>query len=397
MSKSPAGRSPGLDRRHLLRGAAGLAGLGLGGPLALTASSTLAAGVDTSLPYGGQYLGCPSYAGGKANNGFWDRHAYRFVAERSGAIKNVRWENQTGTGYSIGNGGSVQISIQTNSGGYPSGQKLGYTGVYANAATLGLYPVYTFSAQPQLVYGTTYHLVFQQVAASQGMTSVNDLADWVAPPDGLSIFPLQKSTLASIRYQNNAWKVMPGQIPIYDLTYADGTAKGQPMMGGGRPNQQPIAGGNMARQSFDMYGPSATVYGIYFALYRTAAVGPLTIRITNSSNKVLFQTSVDGNQVSTSSSGDTSPLHWLYVPTSPTTFAAGGIYYVSFQAGAGGGLWALPINNGYFYGFRNSSCTYLNRSAQYSTSGGASWGWWPMSGGGVSSWMSLPVFLKTFA
>ena len=226
---------------------------------------------------------------------------------------------------------------------------------YANAATLGNFPLYTFTAQPRLTYGTTYHLVFEQVAASQGMTSVNDLADWVAPPDGLSIFPLQKSTLASIRYQNNAWKVMPGQIPIYELTYADGTAKGQPMMGGGRPDQQPIAGGNMARQSFDMYGPSATVYGIYFALYRTAAVGPLTIRITNSSNKVLFQTSVDGNQVSTSSSGDTSPLHWLYVPTSPTTFAAGGIYYVSFQAAAGGGLWALPINNGYFYGFRNSS------------------------------------------
>ena len=238
MSEAPV--EPARDHdRHLLRGAAGLAGLGLGGPLALTASSTLAAGVDTSLPYGGQYLGCPSYGGGKANNGFWNRHSYRFVAERSGAIKNVRWENRTGSGYSTGNGGSVQISIQTDSGGYPSGQKLGYTGVYANAATLGLYPVYTFSAQPQLVYGTTYHLVFQQVAASQGMTSVNDLADWVAPPDGLSIFPLQKSTLASIRYQNNAWKVMPGQIPIYELTYADGTAKGQPMMGGGRPDQQP--------------------------------------------------------------------------------------------------------------------------------------------------------------
>ena len=85
--------------------------------------------------------------------------------------------------------------------------------------------------------------------------------------------------------------------------------------------------------------------------------------------------------MSSSSSGDTSPLHWLYVPTSAITFAANGIYYVSFQAGAGGGLWALPINNGYFYGFRNLACTYLNRSAQYSTSGGASWGWWPMSGG----------------
>ena len=201
----------------------------------------------------------------------------------------------------------MQLSIQTDSGGYPSGQKLGYTGTYANAASLGTFPVLTFTAQPQLTYGTTYHLVFEQVAPSQGMTSVNDLHDRVAPPDGLTIFPLQKPTLASIRYQNNAWVVMSGYIPVYELIYADGVAKGQPWMGAGRPNQQIIGGGKVARQSFTMYGSAATVYGVYFGFFRDGAVGPVTIRITNSSNRTLAQTSIDGNQATVAKQGDDAP------------------------------------------------------------------------------------------
>ena len=80
-----------------------------------------ATGVNTALPFGGQYLGCPIYAASKAPNGYWDKHAYRFVAEHSGAVKTVRWENRTGSGYSVGNGGSIQLSIQTDSGGVPLG------------------------------------------------------------------------------------------------------------------------------------------------------------------------------------------------------------------------------------------------------------------------------------
>ncbi len=68
-----------LNRRRLIRGAAAIGGLSMGGLL-----PRMALGADTRLPYGGQYLGCPSYGGGKANNGFWDRHSYRFVAEHSG-------------------------------------------------------------------------------------------------------------------------------------------------------------------------------------------------------------------------------------------------------------------------------------------------------------------------
>ena len=70
---------------------------------------------------------------------------------------------------------------------------------------------------------------------------------------------------------------------------------------------------------------------------------------------------------------------------------------MTFQAAAGAGLWALPINNGSAYGFRNKSCSYLAGGAGYSTSGGASWTAWPRSGGGYSTLFNIPVFLKTFA
>ena len=140
-----------------------------------------------------------------------------------------------------------------------------------------------FTTQPQLTYGTTYHLVFEQLTPNVGKVSVNDLHDWTPPPDGLVIFPLQKSKLASIRYENNAWRVMPGYIPIYELAYTDGVAKGQSWMDGGRGCFQNIGGGNVARQSFTMYDrAAATVYGVYFAFFRTGSVGPVTISLTNS-------------------------------------------------------------------------------------------------------------------
>ena len=100
----------------------------------------------------------------------------------------------------------MQLSIQTDSGGYPSGQKIGYTSVYANAANLGLYPVYTFASQPSLVYGTTYHLVFEQLASSHGMISVNDLpAGWRRPTASRS------SPSRRARSPASATSTMPGR------------------------------------------------------------------------------------------------------------------------------------------------------------------------------------------
>ncbi len=359
--------------------------------------STSSTGVNTALAFGGQYLGCPLYSASKAPNGYWDKHSYRFVAEHTGAVKTVRWENRTGSGYSVGSGGTIQLSIQTDSGGYASGQKLGTTAAYANAASLGNFPELAFTTQPQLTYGTTYHLVFEQLTPNVGKVSVNDLHDWTPPPDGLVIFPLEKSKLASIRYENSAWRVMPGYIPIYELTYTDGVAKGQCWMDGGRGCFQNIGGGNVARQTFTMWDTSVTVHGVYFAFFRTGSVGTVTISLTNSAGTALSTATIDGNQASTSTEGDNSPVHWLYAPIGPTTFAKGGTYYVKFQAAAGSTLNAMPSTDGYFYGFRNKCGKYLSRGAQYSTSGGASWTSWPMLGGRYSNWVSLPIFLKTFA
>jgi hypothetical protein len=352
-------------------------------------------GLNTALPFGGQYLGCPIYAASKAPNGYWDKHSYRFVAQHSGAVKTVRWENRTGSGYSIGNGGSIQLSIQTDSGGRPSGQKLGSTAVYPNAAKLGKFPELPFTSQPTLNYGVTYHLVFEQLAREQGKVSVNDLHDWAAPADGPTIFPLEKGKLASIRFESNAWRVMPGYIPIYEIVYTDGVAKGQPWMDGGRGCQRNIGGGSAARQSFTMYDMAATVRGVYFAFFRDGSVGPITIRLTDSANRTLSQTSIDGNQASVAKAGDDAPVRWLYAAIGPTTFARGGTYYATFQAAAGARLWVMPATDGYFYGFRNKCGKYVSRGAQYSTSGGASWGSWPMLKGRVSNWVSLPIFLKT--
>ncbi len=352
--------------------------------------------LDTTQAFGGQYLGCPLYSASKAPNGYWEKHAYRFVAEHTGAVKTVRWENRTGTGYSVGTGGTIRLSIQTDKGGYASGQKLGTTAAYDNAASLGKFPELPFTTQPQLTYGTTYHIVFEQLSQYTGKVSVNDLHDWTPPPDGLVIFPLQKDTLASIRYENNAWRVMPGYIPIYELTYTDGVAKGQPWMDGGRSSFANIGGGNIARQPFSMYNSSATVTGVYFAFFRTGTVGPVTISLTNAAGAPLSQATIDGNQASISTEGDNTPVHWLYTPIGPTTFAQGNTYYAKFQAAAGSTLNAMPSTDGYFYGFANKAGVYLNRGAQYSTSGGASWTSWPMLGGRYSNWVSLPVFLKTF-
>jgi hypothetical protein len=373
-----------------------------------------AAVTDSALPYGGRHVGCPLFAGNLGNTRYYEYHAYRFRAERTGGVAKIRWLNQFNLerpGYHSGNGGRISIEIHKDADGYPSGQILGGTPIMGPALDLGRMPLVRFSDPIQLQEGAIYHIVFRQHAVREGWISVDDL-DLKAVPETFTVNPPWIGALASLAWRSPGftsrgerlppeWTPLPYRVPVFELHYTDGLIKGQGWVNGGRNHLGEIDGNKLARQELKIGGTSRQVRELAFVLYRrTAGGGDLEVRLEHSSGARIASMTVPRASISLTS-GDypgNPPMNWvkLEVPGTPI-LEAGQRYHVVFSAPHGSSYWAMPTQRGnVFTPFNEDKLQTLGQAA-YSQSNGVSWTDWPVSWlrGYDRSW-SLPL-LASFA
>lgn len=356
---------------------------------ALTARVAVLEGTAV-LPYYG-----PAYAIDALQNlrvGYLNADNYqvtqRFRAPKSGNITSVRtWLKNMGTvvpGYGLGDGGTIQITIETDSGGLPSGTQVG-TGVataYPGAAdgsgvNSGRFSDWSFSSSVAITEGEVYHIKYVNIDANpdENYCSVNGTYQFSTPNPLPS--PVQPrwpdDSFATLTKQTGVWQVFPGTTPIVDLTFDDASHWGSAYMDYELTNCPDITSTAWVRERFT---PTAnrTVTGVAVRIAKTSGTGNLNIRLENGSGDLIDSCSLSTATVPTlTKTANLSAGIWVTGAfTSEPTLAASSEYRLRLSADASTTLWTRGIQSGEAYGFHSSTC-FADGLMEYSTNSGSSW------------------------
>jgi hypothetical protein len=321
-----------LSRRGLLGlGGAGLAAAAIGWPLEASAgilpSNQRSQNVVPERAFLGQGFGAHVVGGGVGNTMFQERHAHRFRAEATGPVRYVafymRYDksgHQKAAHYSIGNGGRLQIEIQSDDDGMPSGKVLGYTDEIADPVKLRtMWPRLAFRKMPYIEQGSVYHIVYRQLDRKRGLVSVNDLHTYFQQKSVKSCWEPQQ-VQASLAYDGRSrrWRDRPDRIPVYELGMQNGVWFGQGMMAGGRFETGKVGGSDQVMQTFRATDRARTFKGMRFTLHKHAGTSTdLLVDILRADGRTQATFEVDAKQVTTSD-GDlekerTNPWRWVEV------------------------------------------------------------------------------------
>ena len=308
------------------------------------------------------------------------RLAYRFRATRSSAANTLRVQERGGTVYSGGNGGTIKASIQSDSGGNPSGTVLAsLTWTPGNpAGNWEVWTLHTFSAPASLTAGTLYHLVFENTAAAPttNWISLNMLYTFGSLPT-----PRQAAfsdDFATLYAQPTTWQIQPQHCPIFDLAYADGGHDGQGYIGTLWDRYGNIAGStDMTRERFTIVGGAKTVASAHVRLKRISGTGALVVRLENGDGSLIESVSVPASgiaigQVPDGSAGSLAGDTWVTVPfVSSHVLANGSAYNLRLSTDGATRYTAVPVQQGTSKGL--ASRVFADGDGQRTTDGGSNW------------------------
>lgn len=352
-----------------------------------SAGGSDAAGVAAGSPFASR-VGSLIQADSLANTviGGHDRTSlsFRFRAQWTGSVTSVRVylisnNNATGrTGYSLGNGGRLRVSLRADAGRAPHVP----TGRDLAAATFrpisaGNFPLVQLKGGGSVVKGRLYHVVFTNVSAdpARNYVSINAVSSAArlgrgpGAPHEMAVFE---------RDGRGAWTVRRSHPHEYYLPILE--------VVGGRPGQRaglgymevwdskPIGGGAGVRQLITTRAGGPTrVPGAWVRVRRTTGADvPLVVALGDASGQAFASASVPGSDVPSSEAG------WVHVrfeqPVSlpPSTQVA-----LTVSASGPPSFEAFPIRKGIDYGFDRT--TYFdNGYAQFN--GGNGWIGWDEAG-----------------
>jgi hypothetical protein len=333
-----------------------------------------------------------SVVGGSGNR----RVAYRFRAGTSSRLDSIRIYLASGSGYSGGNGGSLEISVQTDSGTSshePSGNVLASVTVRpGNPISIGNLPLISFSSPASLTAGQLYHVVFRDVDPSptSNYVSVNGLftfADQTVWQPALA-----NADWANLIYQGGSWSASRGTgagtiTPIMQLNYASGAVGGLGYMEVWSATAKTVSGSRQARETFTVSGASRSVSGAAARLKRTAGSGPLEVRLETSGGTLVDDCTIPASSFPTTGYGAWAGCSF----SSARTLASGQAYHLVLSAASGTSYSLFVIREGSMYGF--GPATYFSDGyAQYDD--GSGWGGFDQPGGsGNANQADLQLYL----
>lgn len=315
----------------------------------------------------------------------------RMRAEHTGKLKAIRpkfiWSDVK-SGYAAGNGGTIQIQIQTDDGTsnhFPSGVTLASL-VYDKPITAGNhFPLLTFSSPASLVAGQLYHIVYTNVAADPTVdwVSLDHLYMWSG--NG-SVQPTVSNTDLAMLERNcsGAWEVFTrgaghSWTPTIELDYEDGYSQGQGYIQGygqtttsGWVNPKLISGAKGVRETFTVSGTSRTATAVSVRVNRISGTSPLTVRVEKADGTLVGQGTVAVPQGTVSSSSNGAS--WVKVAfTTPLALTAGQGYHLVLSSPSDTVHTTHALEKGSSSGYK--STTYFADGHAEFTSGSGWVGW----------------------
>jgi hypothetical protein len=299
------------------------------------------------------------------------------VAVRVYVIKNVNGR----TGYSLGNGGVMRITLQADSGRSPHvpvGRHLA-TATF-RPADRGVFPLVRFSKPAHVVAGRFYHVVFSNVGSDpernyvsiNALYSASRLGRGPAVPDGLAVLEGDPTGGGTLRWTPRRSLPHEYYLPIVDVVGArSGQHDGLGYMEVWDP--KPIGGSAGVRQLLHMGSKATRVDGAWLRVRRRGGGSPLVLRLLGSDGQALASASLAAASVPSSDAG------WVHVRfDQPVTLEPDSTFALTASSATDGAYAAFPIRKGTDYGFDRD--TFFDGGyAQFNNGGG--WVGWDQWGG----------------
>jgi hypothetical protein len=276
--------------------------------------------------------------------------AIRFKAGTTSPLKSVRFVQRGGTGYSLGTGGTMTLSVRADDGsGHPSATSLAqqsYTPGNPGGAWEKYDPV-TFSSPATLTAGTIYYIVFTNPDADNHI-SVNSVYVYDAAASPRQ--PMFSDSDFGVLYASGSWGApAEGLTPVVDLAYANGAHDGQSYYEAMIDRFATISGpSKMAREHFTVSGGSRTVGSASLRLRRSGGTSPLVMTLETATGAAIESVTVPAARVPVSApGGDNGGSVWVTAKfSSPHVLSNGSGYNLRMSTASGTTYTTFPVRTG---------------------------------------------------
>jgi hypothetical protein len=296
------------------------------------------------------------------------KYDMRFRAEQNDQLKSVILFMKTGSGYSGGTGGLVNISLQSDDGTanhFASGKELDSSQAAPGNPSSPTFREFPFSGNTTLSAGTLYHLVITNPdpSPSSNYVSFNNIGN-----DGGTPNPYYSFTDWGLNWvQGSQWVLKTNSTPIAAIKYVGGASQGFAYIdapaGSGLFT---IQGSNQAAEAFTVSGGTRTVTGVRVHLKKSGSPGDLTVSLQTAAGAVIEQGTIPASGVSTNYAWATLKFN------SSHALSNGSSYRVALSAPADGSnnYQIFPLQKGNKFGLDTPS---QFDDGNFQTTSGSSW------------------------
>jgi hypothetical protein len=272
----------------------------------------------------------------------------RFRAEQSDKLKSVILFMKTGSGYSGGTGGVVNISLQSDDGTanhLPSGAELDSSQAAPGNPASPTFREFPFSGNTALTAGSLYHLVLTNAdpSPSTNYVSFNNIFNPDQTPN-----PYYSFTDWGLNWiSKSAWVLKSNSTPIAAIKYAGGSSQGMGYIdalgGSGLFN---IQGSNQVAETFTVSGGNKTVTDVRVHIKKTGSPGALTVTLATTDGTAIEQGTIPASTIGTN-------YDWAVLKFASSHVLNNGSSYrvaLSAPADSSNNYQVFPLQDGVRYG-----------------------------------------------
>ena len=296
------------------------------------------------------------------------KYDIRFRAEQNDKIKSVVLFMKTGSGYSGGTGGLVNVSLQSDDGTanhFASGTELDSSQAAPGNPSSPTFREFPFSGNTTLTPGTLFHLVITNPDPSpnSNYVSINNIGNSDGTPN-----PYYSFTDWGLNWiVGSQWVLKTNSTPIAAIKYVGGTSQGFGYIDAPAGSDLfTIQGSSQAGEAFTVMSGNKTVTDVRVHIKKNGAPGNLTATLQTSAGAVVEQVSIPASSVGTD-------YAWAVFKFSSSHVLSNGASYLvalSAPADSSNNYQIFPLEKGISYGLDVPSEFH---DGNFQTNSGSGW------------------------
>lgn len=305
--------------------------------------------------------------------------AYKFKSPTTSNFNSVRIYTAGGVGYAGGTGGTIEVTVQADSNGDPSGTALA-TQSFAGNPSSDTYPLITFGSPASLTAGNHYWLVFRNTDADPPTNYVSVDCIYTSPYPTPMHPAIDPNVWGTVKYNDGSWVSTPEYTGIASLAFANGTNFGFGWLGLASSNQT-VAASTPVREVLVPTGIGHATNTVMVRAKLASGSDPLTVALSDINNVVISTADIPATSLTTANDSV-----WASVALN-AYLVVGSTYYLTFSTVGSTQYTMKTAYDGADSGFAAASCFNQGYAQHYS----GSWSTWAGTHAHFQWYLAQPV------